>query len=117
MSRCKNLPTADELLALMHPGQSYAPYNLAIRFGIKASTLRPLLDELISAGTLSRVRVPKSSSYNVCIAGTEPRAAEPTEKYIGVPAAPRTYVVMTGDLDDYAAEIRRRADLCMMVRR
>ncbi|MCA8492593.1 hypothetical protein [Burkholderia arboris] len=30
---------------------------------------------------------------------------------------PRTHFVMTGDLDAYAAEIRRRADLYMMVRR
>jgi len=117
MPRSAQIPTPAELLALMRPGQIYAPYNLATQFGIKAITLRPLLDEMIADGQLARVRIAKSSSYGICIAGTEPRAAEPSEKYVGVPAAPRTYVVMTGDLNAYVAEIRRRADLCMMVRR
>lgn len=117
MPRSMNMPTEAELLAMMRPGQIYAPYNLAIQFGLKAAGLRPLLDQMIASGQLSRARISKSSSYGVCIAGTEQRAAEPVEKYVGIPAAPRTYVVMTGDLNAYAAEIRRRADLCMMVRR
>ncbi|AOJ64524.1 hypothetical protein WI80_30680 [Burkholderia ubonensis] len=117
MARFRPVPTANELLAVMHPGVAYAPYVLASQFNLKADRIRPLLDEMLAAGQLSPIHVSNSRSCNVCIAGTEPRPAASDEKYVGVPAAPRRYFVMTGDLNAYAAELKRRADLCMMVRR
>ncbi|RQQ01066.1 hypothetical protein [Burkholderia stagnalis] len=117
MARFRPVPTADELLAVMHPGVAYAPYVLASQFNLKADRIRPLLDEMLATGRLSPIHVSNSRSCNVCIAGTEPRPTSAAEKYVGVPAAPRRHFVMTGDLDAYAAELRRRADLCMMVRR
>ncbi|EKS9798265.1 MULTISPECIES: hypothetical protein [Burkholderia] len=115
--RRNNKPTAADVLAVMKPGVIYAPYNLAIQFNMEAGRMRPILEGMAIAGQLSRMRVPKSGHDSFCIAGTEPRAAAPREKYVGTPAAPRTHFVMTGDLDSYMSEIRRRADLCMMVRR
>ncbi|RQY67243.1 hypothetical protein DF109_07795 [Burkholderia stagnalis] len=116
MPRPKNMPTADELLAVMRPGIVHSPHDLSKRFNTRASDLRPVLEEMADAGALSRVDAFRARECNFRIAGTEKHVAD-AGKYVGVPAAPRTYFVMTGDLDSYAAEIRRRADLCMMVRR
>ncbi|ENH6342570.1 hypothetical protein ABWH74_006002 [Burkholderia vietnamiensis] len=102
---------------MMRPGQSYPAYNLAIRFNLKARDLSPLLLAMVDAGQLVRAASSNGSVRNFSLPDTAPAAAEPVEKYVGIPAAPRTYVVMTGDLNSYAAEIRRHADLCMAVRR
>lgn len=72
---------------------------------------------MVDAGQLVRAASANGSVRNFSLPDGAPRAGETAEKYVGIPAAPRTYVVMTGDLDAYAAEIRRRSDLCMMVRR
>ncbi|MBN3815165.1 hypothetical protein G3N57_00435 [Paraburkholderia sp. Se-20369] len=117
MPRSRNLPTAKEVLAVMRPRVAYAAYTLGSEFYLTAARIRPVLEEMVAQGTLALVHVPNSRGYNVCIAGSEPLPAASDEKYVGLPAAPRRYFVMTGDLSTYAAEIKRRADLCMMVRR
>jgi len=116
MGYTKKIPDADRVLAAMTPGQIESPSDLAKRFGTSAALVRPVLEQLATDGTLARVRQPHVKHPNYIIAGTEKRVV-PVEKYIGEPAAPRTHFVMTGDLDAYMSEIRRRADLCMMVRR
>ncbi|KVX62439.1 hypothetical protein [Burkholderia stagnalis] len=116
MPRSKNIPTADELLAVMRPGIVHSPHDLANLFNTKAAEVRPVLEAMADANTLSRVNAFRARECNFIIAGTEKHVADP-DKYVGEPAAPRTYFVMTGNLDAYAAEIRRRAALCMMVRR
>ncbi|CAN0620562.1 protein of unknown function [Burkholderia multivorans] len=40
-ARRPHIPTADEVLKIMRPGQFYPTYNLALRFGIKARDLSP----------------------------------------------------------------------------
>ncbi|MDW9233002.1 hypothetical protein C7S15_8928 (plasmid) [Burkholderia cepacia] len=117
MPRTRNMPTADEVLAVMRPRVTYAAYALASEFYLTAVRIRPLLEEMVARGTLSLVTVPHSRGYNVCIAGSNLHPAASDEKYVGKPATPRRYFVMTGDLNAYAADIKRRADLCMMVRR
>ncbi|MET3631937.1 hypothetical protein [Burkholderia sp. 572] len=116
MPRSRNMPTAADVLAVMRPRVTYAAYALASEFSLTAVRIRPLLKEMVARGTLSLVTVPHSRGYNVCVAGSEPHPAA-SEKYVGKPATPRRYFVMTGDLNAYAADIKRRADLCMMVRR
>ncbi|RQS88138.1 hypothetical protein DF048_27310 [Burkholderia seminalis] len=100
----------------MIPGEVQSPSDVAKRFGTSAELVRPVLEQLATAGKLTRVRSPRVKRPNYVLAGTE-RQAMQRSGYVGVPAAPRTYVVMTGNLDAYMSEIRRRADLCMMVRR
>ncbi|VWB69776.1 hypothetical protein BLA6863_03269 [Burkholderia lata] len=116
MAMPKKIPAAERVLAVMIPGQVECPSVLAKRFSTSAAILRPVLEQLADDGALSRVRQPYVKHPNYILAGTEKRV-ELREKYVGTPAAPRTYFVMTGDLDSYAADIRRHADLCMMVRR
>ncbi|HHT8835141.1 TPA: hypothetical protein ACT5B7_006668 [Burkholderia cenocepacia] len=116
MSYTKKIPAADRVLAAMTPGEVQSPSDLAKRFGTSAAIVRPVLEQLTATGFLARVRQPHVKLPNYILAGTEKRVA-PVEKYVGVPAAPRTHFVMTGDLGSYMDEIRRRADLCMMVRR
>ncbi|ALV61621.1 MULTISPECIES: hypothetical protein [Burkholderia cepacia complex] len=117
MPRAKYMPTANDVLAAMRPRVAYAAYALASEFHLSAARIRPLLEAMVAQGTLSIAHVPNSRGYNVCIAGDRRTPDSPVEKYVGVPAAPRTHVVLTGDLTVYADEIKRRADLCMMVRR
>ncbi|KUZ35245.1 hypothetical protein [Burkholderia territorii] len=107
---------ADRVLAAMIPGEVHAPSDLASRFKTTAAAVRPVLERLAKDGSVTRVRLRFAKLPSYILAGTE-KCVVQREKYVGIPAAPRTYVVMTGDLDSYMAEIRRRADLCMMVRR
>lgn len=116
MGYTKKIPAADRVLAAMVPGEVHAPSELAKCFGTAASLVRPVLEQLAAAGALTRVRKPHVKHPNYILTGTEKRVA-PVEKYVGTPAAPRTHFVITGNLDAYMSEIRRRADLCMMVRR
>lgn len=116
MSYTKKIPDAERVLAAMTPGQVESPSDLAKRFGTSAAIVRAVLEQLAANGAIARVRCPRVQHPNYILAGTEVGRVT-HEKYVGVPAAPRTYVVMTGDLDSYMSEIRRRADLCMMVRR
>ena len=109
-------PEAKRVLDAMSPGQVESPSDLAKRFGTSAAIVRQVLEQLATAGTLTRVRCPRVRYPNYILTGTEVGLVA-REKYVGVPAAPRTYVVMTGNLDGYMSEIRQRADLCMMVRR
>ncbi|WP_179948938.1 hypothetical protein [Burkholderia sp. FL-7-2-10-S1-D7] len=78
--------------------------------------LRPVLEQLVAAGSLDRVRRQRVKLPNYMLAGTEKHVMQ-RDGYLGIPAAPCTYVVMTGDLDAYMSGVRRRADLCIMVRR
>ncbi|WP_175971916.1 hypothetical protein [Burkholderia sp. BCC0322] len=117
MARSRYMPTANDVLSVMRPRVAYAAYVLASEFHLSAARIRPLLDEMVANGTLSLAHVANSRGYNVCLAGSEPRGDTSAEKYVGTPAAPRTHFVMTGDLSLYAAEIQRRVDLCMKVRR
>lgn len=116
MTITKKIPTAERVLAAMVPGQVESPSELGKRFGMSAAVVRPVLEQLAADGALTRVHCLRVKQPNYILAGTEKHAAT-RDGYIGVPAAPRTHFVMTGDLDAYMSEIRRRADLCMMVRR
>ncbi|WP_175914497.1 hypothetical protein [Burkholderia metallica] len=117
MAHTRYMPTASDVLAVMRPRVAYASYTLAAEFHLSAARIRPLLDEMVANGTLSLAHVANSRGYNVCIAGSEPPGDTSAEKYVGTPAAPRRHFVLTGDLSLYAAEMKRRADLCMTVRR
>jgi len=116
MKHPKKIPPAERVLAMMVPGQVECPSELAKRFGTTAALVRPVLEQLAADGALTRVRQPHVKHPNYILAGTE-KPVQLREKYVGEPAAPRTHFVMTGDLDSYMSEIRRRTDLCMMVRR
>lgn len=116
MTYTKKIPAADRVLAAMTPGEVESPSDLAKRFGTSAAIVRAVLEQLATDGALTRVRCLRAPRPNYIIAGTEKKTAG-RDGYVGVPAAPRTHFVMTGDLDAYVSEIRRRADLCMMVRR
>jgi len=116
MTYAKKTPAADRVLAAMTPGEVQSPSDLAKRFGTAAALVRPVLEQLVTAGSLDRVHRPRVKLPNYILAGTEKNMTQ-RDGYVGIPAAPRTYVVMTGNLDAYMSEIRRRADLCMMVRR
>lgn len=116
MTRAPRIPEADKLLAAMTHGEIYSPSDLAKRFGTVAVAVRPVLEQLADAGTVARVRSSRVRECNYQLAGEAPAGSKP-EKYVGIPAGRRTYVSMSGSLDSYADEIRRRADLCMMVRR
>ncbi|MCW3657581.1 hypothetical protein K6L27_05285 [Burkholderia cenocepacia] len=116
MGYTKKIPAADRVLAAMTPGQIESPSDLAKRFGTSAAIVRGVLEQLATDGALTRVRCLRVKRPNYIIAGTEKHTAT-RDGYVGVPAAPRTYFVLTGDLNAYMSEIRRRADLCMMVRR
>lgn len=116
MGYTKKIPTAERMLAAMTPGEIESPSDLAKRFGTSAAIVRVVLEQLATDGALTRVRCLRVKRPNYIIAGTEKHTAS-SNGYVGVPAAPRTHFVMTGDLGSYMDEIRRRADLCMMVRR
>ncbi|RQT22080.1 hypothetical protein [Burkholderia contaminans] len=117
MARSRYMPTANDVLSVMRPRVAYAAYSLASEFHLSAARIRPLLEEMVAHGTLALARVQNSRGYNVCIAGCEPLSNTLAEKYVGTPATPRRYFVMTGDLSLYAEDIKRRMDLCMTVRR
>lgn len=116
MGYTKKIPAADCVLAAMTPGQIESPSDLAKRFGTSAAIVRAVLEQLAADGALTRVACLRVKRPNYIIAGTEKHTAA-RDGYVGVPAAPRTHFVMTGNLDAYMSEIRRRADLCMLVRR
>ncbi|HDR8930542.1 hypothetical protein [Burkholderia vietnamiensis] len=115
MTPSKNIP-ADRVLAAMIPGEVHAPSDLAARFKTTAAAVRPVLEQLAKDGAVSRVRLQFAKLPSYVIAGTEKPVVQ-REKYVGVPAGRRTYLPMSGNLTGYDDEIRRRADLCMMVRR
>ncbi|MBR8151045.1 hypothetical protein [Burkholderia vietnamiensis] len=116
MTRAARSPEAKQVLAAMTHGEVYSPSDLAKRFGTVAATLRPVLEQMADDGTVARVRSLRVRDCNYRIAGEAPAGSQP-EKYVGVPAGRRTYNVMSGTLNGYDDENRRRADLCMMVRR
>ncbi|RQR87661.1 MULTISPECIES: hypothetical protein [unclassified Burkholderia] len=116
MSYTKKIPAADRVLAAMTPGEVQSPSDLAKRFGTAASLVRPVLEQLVTDGALTRVPCLRVKRPNYILAGTEKHTAT-RDGYVGIPAGRRTYAVLSGNLNGYDAEIRRRADLCMMVRR
>jgi hypothetical protein len=116
MTRAARSPEAHQVLAAMTHGEVYSPSDLAKRFGTVAATLRPVLEQMADDGAVTRVRSLRVRDCNYRIAGEAPAGSQP-EKYVGIPAGRRTYDVMSGTLNGYDDEIRRRADLCMMVRR
>lgn len=116
MTRAARIPDAEKILAVMAHGDIYSPSDVAKRFHTLASAVRPVLELMADAGTLVRVRMLRVRECNYQIAGDAPAGTKP-EKYVGIPAGRRTYLPMSGNLIGYDDEIRRRADLCMMVRR
>lgn len=116
MTRAARIPEADKLLAAMTHGEIYSPSDLGKRFGTTAPVVRPVLEQLADDGAVARVRSSRVRECNYQLAGEAPVGSKP-EKYVGIPAGRRTYAPMSGNLNGYDDEIRRRADLCMMVRR
>jgi hypothetical protein len=104
----------------MKPGSGYAVHMFAIKIGVPGSVLKPILLEMLAQGKLSTFMRGKNTCF--IVAGTEHlrRRNQMPPKPVIDPARialPRTYAVMTGELTGYFAEMYRRADLAMTLRR
>lgn len=113
-------PTPKTLLELMKPGVLYAPYTLSRMLGLRSYAVRHILLDMEKAGVLSSLRRGRSQSLYFVIAGTESLIEQPESKPQIDPATvalPRTYAVLTGEIRGYDAEIARRQQLCMTLRR
>jgi hypothetical protein len=111
-------PTPELLLSLMRPGAIYPPHILAKRLRTHAAPVKAVLLEMVRQGTLAIIKPRKNVSF--ILAGTEHLRKLPEPKPKVDPATvaqPRTYAVMTGELTGYFAEMYRRADLAMTLRR
>ncbi|KAE8757358.1 hypothetical protein FSO04_24370 [Paraburkholderia madseniana] len=119
MAYATRTPTPEALLERMKPGVLYAPYTLSRMLGLRSYAIRSLLLDMEKAGVLSSTRRGRSQSLYFVIAGTE--ALEQPESRLHIDPAtvaqPRTYAVMTGEIRGYDAEIARRQQLCMSIRR
>jgi hypothetical protein len=112
-------PTHEALLAAMKPGAIYTPYNLARVFAIPSAQAKVVLNEMAKLGKLSIIRPRKGLCF--ILPGTEhlrkqvkPKPEPEIDR--ATIALPRTYVMLTGQLVGYDAEIARRKQLCMMAR-
>lgn len=113
-------PTHEVLLAKMKPGAVYAPHNIARTIHVPSAQVKLVLLEMVKEGKLSTIR--PNTKKNLCfmVAGTEHLRRQPAPKPQidqATVAQPRTYAVLTGLLSGYDAEIARRQQLCMTLRR
>lgn len=112
-------PTHEFLLQNMKPGSGYATHTFALKIGVPAHVLKPVLLEMRALGKLTTFLRGKNTCY--IIAGTEHlrRTMDAPPKPVDNPAMvaqPRTYAVLTGELKGYFAEMYERADLAMLGR-
>jgi hypothetical protein len=103
----------------MKPGSGYAIHMFAIKTGVSAVLLKPVMLEMLAAGKLSTFKRGKNTCF--IRAGTEHlrRSRDLAPKPItepGMVALPRTLSPLVGELTGYFAEISRRVDLAMMAR-
>lgn len=111
--------THEFLLKSMRPGSGYAVHMLALKIGVPASVLKPVLLEMLEAGKLSTFKRGKNPCF--VIAGTEHlrRQLHEPKKPITDPervAQRRTASPFVGELTGYVSEINQRVALAMMVR-
>ncbi|MFM0263281.1 hypothetical protein [Paraburkholderia sediminicola] len=120
MPHAKRTPTPEMLLALMKPGVVYATHHLAKQIRTPSAQVKTMLISMVDQGRLSTIR--PGTKQNLCfmLPGTEHlRKLLPPKPEIdpATVALPRTYVVLTGEISGYDAEIARRQQLCMTLRR
>ncbi|CAE6713708.1 hypothetical protein R75461_01182 [Paraburkholderia nemoris] len=118
MPHAMKAPTPEILLELMKPGQVYAPHNLARLIRWPSAEVKKMLLDMVACGTLRVTQPHKRVSF--IMAGTEHMRKQAGPKPQIDPetvAQPRTYAVLTGLLSGYDAEIARRQQLCMTLRR
>lgn len=109
--------TPELILSLMQPGCTYAPYKLADKIGAAAADVKPVLLKLVAAGKVETTRRYKGTQY--ALANTlhlKTRAGQAAPIDPSTIAGPRTFVVLTGQISGYDAEIARRRELCMLAR-
>jgi hypothetical protein len=107
--------TVENVLARMRPGDTYQANQIATKFHLSAAEIRPLLNEMVAAGQI------ELSKANVKSIGfrrprTDGSVADAPEVATSV-AGPRIATPMVGEFSGWEAEVARRRDLCMMVRR
>lgn len=109
--------TPETLLAVMKPGVVYTPYAVGHKVQAPAKDVRKVLESMTETGQVTVTRPHKGICF--ILAGTEHlrRGAKPQPVIDPTSVAqPRTYVVLTGEITGYDAEIARRQALCMMTR-
>lgn len=119
MSYAIRTPTPEALLERMKPGVFYPPHTLSRMLGLRSYVVAPVLLDMEKSGVLSSLRRGRSRSLYFIITGTEQLVQPESKPQIDMVlmALPRTYVVLTGEISGYGAEIARRQQLCMTLRR
>lgn len=97
----------DGLLASMVPDICYQLRNVARAYGRTTAETRALLDKAVRAGSVLRIPHPKGARYQL--------PAAPKAKIDRV-APPYPNIRLDQDLIGYDRELRRFAELCVLVR-
>ena len=106
---------AENILTRMRPGDTYQANQIATKFHVSTAEIRVILDQMVAANQI------ELSKANVKSIGfrrprTDAPAAAAPEVATSV-AGPRIATPMIGEFSGWEAEVARRRDLCMMVRR
>lgn len=104
----------DNVLSRMVPGKTYGAYALAAKFHVPTAKIRPVLEKMVTIGTLE-LSAAQPGTLGFRRAKETAQQAEPQTVVTTMATAPQL-VRLDGTLTGYDNEIARRVALCMLVR-